>query len=450
MYFIPFFVVLLFLFIFRSNIIAIISGIFSIGIINVLWYKNISMTDFFRDLFVDHLYSIVHPTGYLFPIIFLLGVGVLIDIFYDLHILSSYKFLMQKLFYRKKTVWLSLSVIFSSLLLIFDDYLVLFGMKNFFESLYANKGNDKYKLAIYSSLLGVSIASLCISTWSGVILTQIVKLIECKKLLLCPMDIFLASKKFFFYPIVVYVFLIIRSLTEQGSQKIVSMPSDIENKHIVPVDIFLFSIFPLSIASIFFYNFCIVGVCIAESDIAYMLCQGLGIAFGLISVFLFIFKSIPFYFIVKRTMATSLQYIKPIFSMLCCWLFSKLMFTSMGSVISNIMINVPEYLIPFMYYIFSAVISCILGSEWTTISLVLPFIVVSAIQSEMLIAMNLGAVVSGAIGGCQFSPVSNTGMTASVIFEIDSILFYKKKMLYIIPIFIISSILFILVPVVLL
>jgi hypothetical protein len=452
MYFIPFIAVIIILFFSKNNIIAITSGIISTIFLNVYLYKRSSLTLQCYEIFDSHLYAILHPTGYLYPLLFLVGVGILIDLFEDLDILSSYTLAIQKLFYGKKKILLYISVIASSVLFSLDDYLVIFGIKNFFNSIFSSDDNSnkksKYTLPIYSSLLGGSASTLFLSTWTGVIVSQITKLVSPISTLGTPVNIFFSSRKFFFFPLITYCFLLVKSFFQHDAFSQVASKQNILQKKIIKTDIFLFLIFPLCIFIAFVYNLYWLQASIDSLDVALILCQGLLCAFTIISILLFLLKSIPFKFIVKRAFKTMIYYIEPVGRMILCWIFSRIMIdivTTQSSLMSTLGHITPN-LLPILYYLFTLILSTILGSEWTTIALVIPLIPIQGLLEQTYIMIILGAVISGAISGCQISPVSNTNMTTAAIYNVNSISFYKEKIKYIFPIIFINTVLFFLYP----
>ena len=440
MFFIPFIIVIFLLFFFRNNFIAITMGIISIGMLNSYWYDKMTWFTFLHNIVFIHIPAIISPDGYLYPLLFLVGIGILLDLFQDLHILESYKILMERLFHNQRKIALSVTVITSSIYLFFlDDYLVILGIKNFFNSLYND--NNKYELATYSSILGASTAAIFMSTWTGIILTQITKLANILHFAISPMEIFLRSKQFFLFPKIAILTLIFYSIFFKSDRKSLIQSQTQTNDKIIKINLILFLVFPISILAIFFYYLYFLQINIADCNIALMLCQGLGISFIINSLILFIFKTISIKFILKRAIKSTSLYLKPILSMILCWLFSRLMTELIiieGSAFHNINL-IPNTLLPFLFFLISTIISAILGSEWTTIALTFPLISLINAQTIHSIAINIGAIISGTLAGSQLSPISNTNITTSTIFEINSILFYKKKLKLIIIITLITG-----------
>lgn len=119
MFFIPFIIVIFLLFFFRNNFIAITMGIISIGMLNSYWYDKMTWFTFLHNIVFIHIPAIISPDGYLYPLLFLVGIGILLDLFQDLHILESYKILMERLFHNQRKIALSVTVITSSIYLFF-------------------------------------------------------------------------------------------------------------------------------------------------------------------------------------------------------------------------------------------------------------------------------------------------------------------------------------------
>jgi tetracycline resistance efflux pump len=86
------------------------------------------------------------------------------------------------------------------------------------------------------------------------------------------------------------------------------------------------------------------------------------------------------------------------------------------------------YLSPVLYFLLSVLVSFIIGSEWGTLSIMIPLLVCVKDYHNLLLI--LGAVISGVIAGAQLSPISNTATTVSAIFEVDLLKSYLYRIKY--------------------
>lgn len=445
MYFILPFIFLLFVLLkTRNNIYAMLTAI-ATAIIIYSFEKKVSIILFITEILPNLLLHIMGPSGYLYPLIFLIGVAILIDLFKNLYILDTYNILLNKIFKNSSQKFIQFGIIFSPIFFFIDDYLIMFGIKNFFGPLLKNNEETKKELTFYSEGLAPSaVVLLFFSTWSGIILTSIKSLLEVTPHLqqYKAVNIFFESKKYYVYPIIIFFGTLFYTIFGKHNKLEIRHCND--KRKINHIDITLFLLFPLSIITNFLYKLYYLKLFLYELDVALIMCEGLLIAFIIICILLFCFKSIPLLYILKSAKKTVVDYQKTVFSLLLCWMFSKIMELLLHNNIYFFLPSSCQYLYPLFYFISSLIISLLLGSEWGSISIMIPLL--SCITNYSILLISLGGIISGVIAGCQLSPISNTNITVSAIFECDSLLSYTYRLSWTIPLIIITLIAFIFIP----
>lgn len=441
----PFLFLLLVLLLTKNNIYAVLTGIVTAALLYT-YLENISFINFFWHRIPVLLLDIISPSGYLYPVLFLLGVAIIIDLFKDLNILESYTMLLKQFLTGKNKILIPLGIFFTPLLFFIDDYLIMFGIKSFFTPLLQNNEKTKKELIFYATLLAPCGAVLLFfSTWSGIITTELSAIIQKFNTVhnYTATETFLASKKYFFYPLMVFATTLIYILTNSNN--------DLEIKNNInryqktnTIDIVLFLLFPFSIMSNFIYKLFFLNLKLNNLDVALTMCQGLGIASVIIFLILFYYKSIPFIFIIKTARNSLMDYSKTIFSLILCWLFSKIMTLLLQKHFVFFLPESYQFLYPFCYFIGSLCVALILGSEWGGIAVMIPLL--HCVQSYTTLTISLGAIISGVISGAQLSPVSNTNNTVSAIFQCDTLKGYLYKLKWTINLTIITALLYILIP----
>lgn len=441
----PFFFLLLVLLFTKNNIFAVLTGIVTAASL-YSYLEKIYFTDFFLYRIPSLLFDVISPSGYLYPILFLLGVSIIIDLFKDLNILESYTILLNRFLIGKNKILIPLGVFFSPLLFFIDDYLIMFGIKSFFTPLLPNNEKTKKELIFYAGLLAPCGAVLLFfSTWSGIITTELFAILQKFNTIhnYTPTETFLASKKYFFYPILVFASVLIYIITNKNNPLEIKQNIDTKQKT-NKIDIVLFLLFPFCIMSNFIYKLFFLHVGLNTLDVALTMCQGLGISSIIIFLILFYYKSITFTFIVKKAKNSVFDYGKTIFSLVLCWLFSKIMTLLLQKYFVFLLPESYQFLYPVCYFIGSLCVALILGSEWGSIAVMIPLL--HCIQNYTMLTISLGAIISGVINGARLSPVSNTNNTVCAIFECNTLKGYFYKLKWVISVTIITTLLYILIP----
>jgi hypothetical protein len=442
LFLLPFLILLLVLYITKSKMVAVLSALLSSFFV-YSYLSTVSIWCFISDILPLLCFEILSPSGYLYPLLFLLLVASIINIFKDLEILDSYSVLLNYILQKGGNNRLfDFSILLSPFLFFIDDYLIMFGVKSFFSPLIGNSENNKKELAFYTiNIAAGGSVLLFFSTWSGIIINQleiVQKSIAAWKDIPA-ISIFLASKKYFIYPIVTYLGLCFYTYSKKKNL-LVGQNTVTINKNILWIDIFIFLLLPLSIAFNFIYRLYYLLTPLVQLDVAYTMLEGVFFG-GLIIFFLLILhKSVSYKYFVNSFAETLVEYQNTIISLVACWLFSKITLLSLQLSFSFV---VPVYLsclYPVFYFLLSMLISFVLGSEWGTLSITIPLLVCVKDYHNLLLI--LGAIVSGVVAGAQLSPVSNTAETVSAIFEVDSLDSYLYRIRYSLIFVFISTILY--------
>ncbi len=428
LFLLPFFILLLILFLTKNKILALLSGLFSSFFVYCYLFK-VSFLYFILNLLPVFFFDIISPGGYLYPLLFLLLVAYVINIFKDMEILDSYSNLFNVILKFGDNKIIDYFILLSPIFFFLDDYLIMFGVKSFFSPLIKNTEKNKKELSFYTiNIAAGGSVLLFFSTWSGIIINQI-KTIQNNIPIwsnVSPISIFLSSKKYFVYPIITYFGLLIYLYNKKNDLFVVNKISN--NKKIIWIDIFIFLLLPFSIGFNFFYKLFLISMPLMELDVAYVMLEGLLYGTILIFFFLILYKSVSYKYFINSINQTLLEYKNTVVSLLVCWLFSKI---SLLSLQANFVFVMPEYLIvlyPVIYFLISLLIAFVLGSEWGALSIMIPLLVCIKDYSNLLLI--LGAIVSGVIAGAQLSPVSNTSTTVNAIFEVNGLSFYLYRVKY--------------------
>jgi hypothetical protein len=424
----PFLVLLLVLFITKNNIAALLSALLSSFFVYSYLFK-VSFLFFITNLLPVFFLEIISPASYLYPLLFLLLVAAIIDIFKDLEILDSYSVLLNYMFEKGGNKIIDCAILSSPLLFFIDDYLIMFGVKSFFSPLIKNSENSKKELAFYT----INIASsgsvlLFFSTWSAIIIKQIQviqhDIASWKDI--PAISIFLACKKFLIYPIISYIGLFLYTYNKKKNILIINIVNN--QKRILWIDILIFLLLPFSISFNFIYKLYFLLIPLVDLDVAYTMFEG--VLFGGLVIFflLILHKSVSYKYFLYSFSQTLFEYKKTIISLLTCWLFSKITLLCLQLNFSFIMPIYLSFLYPVFYFLLSLLIAFVLGSEWGTLSIAIPLLV--CIKDYHNLLLILGAIISGSIAGALLSPVSNTTATISAIFEVDSLSSYLYRIKY--------------------
>lgn len=437
LFLLPFLILLLVLFFTKNNIIALFSALLSSFFVYINLF-NITTYHFLIKLLPIFFLEIISPSGYLYPLLFLLLVACIINIFEDLQILNSYSILLNSILLNMRNKIIDVLILFSPLLFFIDDYLIMFGVKSFFLPLLVNEKNNKNELSFYTINIAAGGSVLFFfSTWTGIITNQIQNIqkniISWQEL--SAITIFLESKKYFIFPIIVYISLFFYIYLKKKNELIINKKNI--HQSIIWSDIFIFLLLPFSIAINFLYKLYILSIPIVNLDVAFVMFEGISWGSLIIIFFLFLYKSISYTYIINSIFNTLLGYKKTVISLLICWLFSKITLLCLQL---NFNFIIPSYLIsfyPIIYFLISLLVAFILGSEWGTLSIMIPLIV--CIKNYHNLYLILGAIVSGVISGAQLSPVSNTSTTVSAVFEVDSLTSYLYRIKYLLYMILISA-----------
>lgn len=413
----PFIVLMCLLFLTRNSLISILGAISAVSYL-IIVKKNYTVLFFLENILKTNWVSIFSPSGYLFPLLILVIITFLLTLFEELKILDSYTLMMSKSLSKTSNFFFSVLLLCSPLLFFLDDYLSVLGIKNFFAPLVKDTQENKNKLTAYTVFFSGSGSLLFfLSTWVAVIVTQIksiqhlVPLWENKSAI----EIFSAAKPYFFYPIILYIFSIIQTISNGKNNFIFKKEST--HQHILWQDIFIFLLLPVGIITAFIYQIIINGNALHSIDVSEIMFYGSLISFSTVSFFTFLFKSITLSFFSNLLKKTILDLFLPILTLSSCWLFSKLIVLVMNIQTLTISQSFHAYLYPLFYFLLSAIIALILGSEWGTFGITISLIPVANSFSNPSVI--LGAIISGTLCGAHLTPLSNIHLTASTIFAVD-------------------------------
>lgn len=422
------FITLLILLLYTKNNLKSISGAIVTASYFYIKKTNISVSSYIGIVLQSHYFRIFHPHGYLFPLLLLLVISIILAIFEELNIFHSYQLVMQKLLEKTNKYMFNLLLIFSPFFFFLDDYLSVMGIKSFFAPLLKKTEKNKNLLTTHMVFLSGGGSLLCfLSTWVTVVIAQISSI---KTLIPAwhdtpSLSIFLNSKIYFFYPLITWIFLILKNIFQKESFTYLN-PQKNESK-IIWEDIFIFLLLPLGIASSFFYQAWYLNQSISMLDAGAIMFDGSFIALGTILFFLFLIKSITISFFIKITKKTIRELFIPILTLTFCWLFSKIIISLIDTQSLLIFEKIPSIYYPCAYFFIAFFTALILGSEWGTFGIVITFLPLVAHQYQNMNLL-LGAIISGTLAGAHTSPLSNIHVTASTVMQVDPFESYKNRL----------------------
>jgi hypothetical protein len=440
LFLLPFLILLLVLFLTKNNILALLSALVSSFFVYSYLFK-ISVISFISSILPTFFLEILSSEGYLYPLLFLLLVGGIINIFKDLEILDSYSVLLNYILQKGNNKIIDFCILCTPFLFFIDDYLTMFGVKSFFSPLLPNTENNKKELSFYTiNIAAGGSVLLFFSTWSGIIINQI-QIVQ-KNIIawndLTALSIFLDSKKYFIYPIIAYSTLCFYIYNKKKNLLVMNKVK--YKKSIIWFDIFIFLLLPLSIGFNFLYKLYCLAIPLAQLDVAYVMLEGVFVGSLLIFFLLIFHKSVNYKYFFNSFADTLWEYKNTITALLSCWLFSKITVLCLALNFSFIIPTYLSFLYPVFYFLISLLLSFVLGSEWGTLSIAIPLLV--CIKDYHNLSLILGAIVSGALAGAQLSPVSNTAATVNAIFEIDGLRSYLYRIKYSLIMVLLSVILY--------
>jgi hypothetical protein len=447
-YFLPFACVLGVLLWTQRMTLALLLGILSSSWVYVTLLDQ-TYASFFFSFIPQTLLGIVSPSQYLFPILFFLIMACLIELFEEMEILDSYQGLLQNFFASGGNLLFKGGILFSSVLFFLDDYLGMFGIKNFFSPLLKNTDSNKKELALWTTFLASPPTLLFFfSTWSVVITKQLETIFSVFPFsdVITPALFFAHSRKYFFYPIIVYLVLGATLFWANTVRTFTLVSSSKTGKKIIWLDIISFLLIPFGIAFYFFYEIALCGLAFSELDVAFVMTKGVCLSGITVLFLLMLYKSVTPSYIASSFAKTIKNNVFPLGRLLLCWLFSAIIFTFLEGSFS---FAIPEgyyTIIPFCFFIFSTFVGAIIGSEWTGISLMLPFLQVLLNTNLSVVSFSFGAIISGIVAGAHASPFSNPDMMISVIFEQEAFTLYKYRLPFFSILFIISAAAYLVAP----
>ena len=139
----------------------------------------------------------------------------------------------------------------------------------------------------------------------------------------------------------------------------------------------------------------------------------------LVCLIMFVPKKMSF----EKFMSSSMEGIKSMTStsvmLVLAWSISSICrdYLMINDYIKNIIFsaNISDKFIPFMSFLLSSFLSFSMGSSWGTFMLLIP--IVSSTFSDIdqrILVLSISAILSGSVAGVNCSPISNSGMIASI------------------------------------
>lgn len=414
----PFIILIILLLLTKNNLKSIGGAIIAASYFYIK-ENHVSVNYFFTTFLKTNFIAIFSPSGYLFPLLLLLVISVILALFEELEILHSYRLLMQKLLGKTNQFFFNILLVASPLFFFLDDYLSVMGIKSFFTPLLTNTEKNKNLLIMHIVFLAGGGSLLCfLSTWVAVVVAQIngIKHLIPSWQNSSALSIFLNSKIYFFYPLITWIFLILKNMFQKNN--FVFIPSEHKNQQIIWEDIFIFLILPLGIISSFLYESWYLKNSLSTMDAGAIMFHGSFLALIGIIFFLFLLKSITFCLVFKITKKTIKDLCIPILTLTLCWLFSKIIVSLINRESLIIFEKIPASLYPCFYFFIAFFTAVILGSEWGTFSIIITFLPLVAYQYHNMNLL-LGSIISGTLAGAHTTPLSNIHVTASTVMQAD-------------------------------
>lgn len=413
------FIILIILLLLTKNNLKSISGAIIAASYFYIKKNHISINYFITTVLKAHYSAIFYPSGYLFPLLLLLIISIILALFEELEILHSYRLLMQKLLEKTNQFVFNILLIVSPFFFFLDDYLSVMGIKSFFAPLLKNTEKNKNLLTMHIVFLAGGGSLLCfLSTWVAVVVAQIngIKGLIPAWQNSSALSIFLNSKIYFFYPLITWIFLILKNMFQKNNFAFI--PNEHKNQQIIWEDIFIFLLLPLGIICSFLHESLYLQNSLSTMDAGAIMFHGSFLALGGIIFFLFLFKSITFSFLLKIIKKTIKDLFIPILTLTLCWLFSKIIVSLINRESLMIFEKIPSSLYPCFYFFIAFFTALILGSEWGTFSIIITFLPLVAYQYHNMNLL-LGSIISGTLAGAHTTPLSNIQVTASTVMQTD-------------------------------
>jgi len=456
LFFIPIFVLILFLYFFKNTFLAIFSSIISIFILinnsnNIGIVKNIN-------LLIGTAYSVIINHSNYCVVLFLVLISWAILILTESQVMESYKFYISKYINSKKG--LEFNILWPSLLLCLDDWLIMTSLKNFYFPLISHYKISKERFGYFLSNIAPCATSLNpFSTWGALFLVQLGIIKQQIGISVSIFDLLLASIPFFFYQISAILVSFI-SVIKQKSIGFMSLydikgnfskDSFYKNKNNESkYDFLIFILLPIFLYGTIIFN--IIDILKSNPDLSFSQSMGdfdaapilvKGVLYGIfaIIIFLILIKSLNYKFFLRTAKDNFISFLKPAAMLFSSWIFAKCLYLVIDSKSLSLFIEVNSSInifLPLIFMLMSMIMSAIMGTEWGSISMISPLI--SLVHINCNIPLLFAAVVSGATAGTQLSPLSNTVVTASVISEISSFDLFKAQNAYVFISIILSSI----------
>jgi hypothetical protein len=424
--FIPFIVLIILLLLTKNNLISIGSALVAASFFYIQQH-DISIFCFLNSVLKKEYLSIFTPEANLYPISLLLIISIILTMLEELNILDSYRLLMQKLLLKTNQFLFHILLLSSPFFFFLDDYLSVMGIKGFFSPLLTKAEKNKTELTTYMVFLAGGGSLLCfISTWVTIVVTQInnVKEMIPEWKNLSGLSIFFEAKKYFFYPLILWLYLIAKSFFFKNN--FIFAPVERKNDIIPWEDMFIFILLPLGIGSSFLYQSWYLGNSIATMDAGKIMFEGSLLSLFGITCFSLFLKSIKINFLIRAAKKSISELLLPILTLSFCWLFSKLIVLLLDPTSLLIFQYISPAFYPIFYFIIAFFTALILGSEWGTFSIVITFLPLVAHQYSHM-SLLLGAIISGTLAGSQTTPLSNIQVTASTVMEVNPLVAYLHR-----------------------
>jgi tetracycline resistance efflux pump len=448
LFLIPILILIVFLYFFKNTFLAIFSSIVSIFILincsnNLGIIKNIN-------LLLETSYFVLTSHSNYCVVLFLILISWAILILTESQVMESYKFYISRYINSKRA--LELNIIWPSLLLCLDDWLIMTSLKNFYFPLIAYYKISKERFGYFLSNIAPCLTSLNpFSTWGALFLVQLGIIKQQLGISTSIFDLLIGSIPFFFYQIIAILISLISIIKQKtigfminyeskSNFNKVNFSKNKSNKN--KYDFLIFILLPIFLYGTIIFNIIKIikaspGLSFSESmgnfDAAPILVKGVLYGIFAIIIFLIFIKSLDYRFFLRTAKENIISFIKPASMLFSSWIFAKCLYLVIDSKSLSLFIEVNESLnifLPVIFMFMAMIMAAIMGTEWGAISMISPLICLVPINCN--ISLLFAAVVSGATAGTQLSPLSNTVVTASVIAEISSFDLFKAQNAYVV------------------
>ena len=458
----PFLAIFSFIVLFQHVIVAILAGIFSICVVQFIVYGK-SLSFIGKHIFGTAL-AIITKRDYLFPLLFVSFVIIIVELLRCSGIMEQYKVWMQKKVSSAKG--LQKAILSIATLFFIDDYLSSLSLSAFVSPLI-----DSYAIARvkFAYLLNSCTSALCVlvplSSWTIMTMGQLKNLHNIEFFLsthnLYITHLVLMSTPFLIYPLCSYFFAwhVVKNDISLGSmrdheaskrvlqkyqeeEKAVMLNSTSDHRHkwvfFAPFTIF-FSVIVFHVVLTYYHLRSIttsvnILQVIEQTDISYAMVQGIALGLGVLLLIMFFLKLLSFE-VIKKSAVEGLKNIHSTLTVLLLAWFLAALLRDIGTLhffeITCAYINGVHWL-PLMIF-FIAFAACLaMGSAWGTIALFIPLLSMTYSAGPLVAAITLASLISGAIAGTHFTPISDAIAMSSASAGCDSLDHFRTQLPYMI------------------